>query len=177
MSIVLVGSTSGSITLQEPAVAGTTVLDLPATTGTVMVSGNMPAFSAYQSSSQSLTNTSATKIQFQTELFDTANAFDSTTNYRFQPQVAGYYQIGAAFAYASAVNSETYIALYKNGSVYQYGNDISATVYVIQGNWLVYLNGTTDYVEIYAAQYSGSSKNSQNASSQIYFSGAMVRSA
>lgn len=37
MSIVLVGSTSGSITLQEPAVAGTTTLTLPATTGTVVV--------------------------------------------------------------------------------------------------------------------------------------------
>jgi hypothetical protein len=36
MSIVLLGSTSGSITLQEPAVAGTTVLDLPATSGTVL---------------------------------------------------------------------------------------------------------------------------------------------
>ena len=35
MSIVLVGSTSGSVTLQEPAVAGSTVLDLPATSGTV----------------------------------------------------------------------------------------------------------------------------------------------
>jgi hypothetical protein len=35
MSIVLVGSTSGSVTLQEPAVAGTTVLDLPAVSGTV----------------------------------------------------------------------------------------------------------------------------------------------
>ena len=33
MSIVLVGSTSGSITLQEPAVAGTTVLDLPSASG------------------------------------------------------------------------------------------------------------------------------------------------
>ncbi len=36
MSIVLVGSTSGSITLQEPAVAGTTVLDLPAVSGTIL---------------------------------------------------------------------------------------------------------------------------------------------
>ena len=35
MSIVLMGSTSGSVTLQEPAVAGSTVLDLPATSGTV----------------------------------------------------------------------------------------------------------------------------------------------
>ena len=42
MSIVLVGSTSGSITLQEPAIAGTTVLDLPATSGTVVVSGTTP---------------------------------------------------------------------------------------------------------------------------------------
>jgi hypothetical protein len=44
MSIVLVGSSSGSITLQEPAVAGTTVLDLPATSGTVVVSGTTPTF-------------------------------------------------------------------------------------------------------------------------------------
>ena len=42
MSLILQGSTSGSITLQEPAVAGTTVLDLPATSGTVgLVSGNL----------------------------------------------------------------------------------------------------------------------------------------
>ena len=40
MSIVLVGSTSGSITLQEPAVAGTTVLDLPATSGTILTSAS-----------------------------------------------------------------------------------------------------------------------------------------
>ena len=40
MSIVLVGSTSGSITLQEPAVAGTTVLTLPTTSGTVLTSAS-----------------------------------------------------------------------------------------------------------------------------------------
>jgi hypothetical protein len=39
MSIVLLGSTSGSVTLQEPAVAGTTVLDLPAVSGTVITTG------------------------------------------------------------------------------------------------------------------------------------------
>jgi len=36
MSIVLVGSTSGSCTLQEQAVAGTTVLTLPTVSGTVL---------------------------------------------------------------------------------------------------------------------------------------------
>ena len=39
MSIVLQGSTSGSITLQEPAVAGTTVLTLPTTSGTLITTG------------------------------------------------------------------------------------------------------------------------------------------
>jgi hypothetical protein len=40
MSIVLVGSTSGSVTLQEPAVAGSTVLTLPAVSGTVLTTGS-----------------------------------------------------------------------------------------------------------------------------------------
>jgi len=37
MSIVLLGSTSGSVTLQEPAIAGSTTIDLPATSGTMAV--------------------------------------------------------------------------------------------------------------------------------------------
>jgi hypothetical protein len=75
MSIVLVGSTSGSITLQEPAVAGTTVLTLPAVSGTVITtgttgqvinSGALPIGSVLQvlsfsdATSQSTTNTSFT---------------------------------------------------------------------------------------------------------------------
>jgi hypothetical protein len=40
MSVVLLGSTSGSVTLQEPAVAGTTVLDLPAVSGTILTTGS-----------------------------------------------------------------------------------------------------------------------------------------
>jgi hypothetical protein len=40
MSIVLLGSTSGSCTLQEQAVAGTTVLTLPTTSGTVLTTAS-----------------------------------------------------------------------------------------------------------------------------------------
>jgi hypothetical protein len=40
MSIVLIGSTSGSCTLQEQAVAGTTVLTLPTTSGTILTTGS-----------------------------------------------------------------------------------------------------------------------------------------
>ena len=37
MSLVLLGSTSGSVTRQEPAIAGSTTIDLPATSGTMAV--------------------------------------------------------------------------------------------------------------------------------------------
>ena len=40
MSIVLLGSTSGSCTLQEQAIAGTTTLTLPTTSGTVLTTGS-----------------------------------------------------------------------------------------------------------------------------------------
>ncbi len=48
MSIVLVGSTSGSVTLQEPAVAGTTVLTLPAVSGTVLTTTSPKAGNVIQ---------------------------------------------------------------------------------------------------------------------------------
>jgi hypothetical protein len=69
MSIVLVGSTSGSVTLQEPAVAGTTVLTLPAvsgtvittgTTGQVIASGALPIGSVLQVVNLNLTTASTT---------------------------------------------------------------------------------------------------------------------
>ena len=48
MSIVLVGSTSGSVTLQEPAVSGSTVLTLPAVTGTVLTTTSPKAGNVIQ---------------------------------------------------------------------------------------------------------------------------------
>lgn len=62
MSIVLQGSTSGSVTLQEPAIAGTTVLDLPATSGTVLVGGtqNIPKSALPAGSVLQVVNTAKT---------------------------------------------------------------------------------------------------------------------
>ena len=60
MSIVLVGSTSGSITLQEPAVAGTTVLTLPAVTGNVLTDTSPKAGNVIQVVQTVKTNTFST---------------------------------------------------------------------------------------------------------------------
>ena len=66
MSIVLVGSTSGSITLQEPAVAGTTVLTLPATTGNVVVDGATQTLTNKTLTSPTLTTPNIDSAQFAT---------------------------------------------------------------------------------------------------------------
>ena len=39
--------------------------------------------------------------------------------------------------------------LAKNGTMFIYGNDIPTNIYGTVCNGLIYLNGTTDYVELY----------------------------
>jgi len=60
MSIVLLGSTSGSCTLQEEAVAGTSVLTLPVGTGTVVANNVNSAIV----SGTAVASTSGTSIDF-----------------------------------------------------------------------------------------------------------------
>lgn len=62
MSIVLMGSTSGSITLSEPAVAGSNTISLPAVTGTVVVAGQNSAITSGTAVSASSTSVDFTSI-------------------------------------------------------------------------------------------------------------------
>ena len=55
-SVVISGNTSGTITLDAPAVAGTTTLTLPATSGTVITTGNIPTGSVVQVVNANLTS-------------------------------------------------------------------------------------------------------------------------
>lgn len=139
------------------------------------VAGNGPAFSAYQSSSQTLSSATWTKIQLQTEEFDTASCFDNTTNYRFTPNVAGYYQVSGCFEVNSSATTMQ-LTVYKNGSAFKkYQVSNSATVVTVSGSALIYLNGSTDYVELYGWIGSGQLLNA--ASSAVYFQAALVRAA
>jgi hypothetical protein len=184
----LSGSTSGGVALNVPAVAGTNTATFPSATGTVMVSGNMPAFSVYNSNTQNISTSTFTKIQFNTKLFDTANAYDSTTNYRFTPGVAGYYQVNAQVrtqvaANTGATSPEILLSLYKNGSEFARGSDnISIAVGSASGslmpsiNYLIYL-GATDYIEIYLYQTYQTTASTSSGQTTVWFNGSMVRSA
>jgi hypothetical protein len=112
-------------------------------------SSSGPAFIAYASATQTLSALTNTKRAINTEILDTDNCFNTTTN-RFTPNKAGLYQVSATqmFGGAPARNIEM---IWKNGSNYgslndQYvnGNDGGGG-----GSYLMSMNGTTDYIEFY----------------------------
>jgi hypothetical protein len=184
MSIVLQSTGGGSITINEPTTASNFTQTLPAADGVTMVSGNMPAFSAYKSATQTLAYNAVTKITFDTETFDTNNNFTSS---RFTPTVAGYYQINAKLYFAGTALRNYYFVnlLYKNGagiafaaiSIYQLGSGGELS---IGQSELVYMNGTTDYLEVYGYQVdytSSASVSIGSGSGYSSFSGTLVRAA
>jgi len=173
-SVIIAGNTSGTITLDAPAVAGTTTLTLPTTSGTVMVNG--PAFSANTATTQSISNATYTKVTLGTEVFDTNSNFASS---RFTPTVAGYYQINAGIFYnTGAVSGLGQIFIYKNGSeVNGTVNNMSASGYCgLSIATLTYCNGTTDYIELYTYHSFGTAQNVSSGTT-VFMTGAMVRSA
>ena len=117
---------------------------------------NTPAFEAYRSSNQTPSNDTLTKIQFNTEVYDTDNAYDNSTNHRFTPQVAGkYFVYGSCRGDGESATDLDLIeiAIRKNGStianqaINYGGNDIDNST--ININSVIDLNGSTDYVEIW----------------------------
>lgn len=140
------------------------------------VGGTGPAFSAYSNTLTSVTNTTFTKVTFNIEEFDTNSNFASS---RFTPTVAGYYQINACISGPGSGTGIMLANIFKNGSNFKSGNQIpnnAAGTYVI-ATALIYLNGSTDYVEIYAYQNTGGTVNLGSNSVDFAFSGSLARSA
>ena len=159
------------------------LVTVPAVTGTAMVSGNMPAFSASINTAQTISNATNTKVQNGVENFDTNNCFDNTTNYRFTPTVAGYYQVNANLTLNGSSTSTVISSfIYKNGTTAIVATQIpfnSGGSYVTAAcSTVVYMNGTTDYLEQYVWQNSGSTLTVLTGRFDLNsFSGSLVRAA
>ena len=136
-----------------------------------------PAFSAALSANESISHNTWTKIPYDTKGFDTTSDYDNATNYRYTPSVAGYYQVNAG-GYIINTTGFTGTAIYKNGSFAKRGSsDAPSSANSVQSinSALIYLNGSTDYLEVYVYQGSGSAKNLSSNSSQTYFQAHLVR--
>jgi hypothetical protein len=151
------------------------------------VAGTGPAFRACLTGDQVVTTSVTTKLSLSTEIFDTAGRFNNTGStvggipaYAFLPNVAGYYQFSSSI-YASSTTGLTYnfSQIHKNGSM------DSSTIYGPYsglGNMgatssLIYLNGTTDYVELYVQVAGTGTLTIGSPSPYTFFTGALVRAA
>jgi Tol biopolymer transport system component len=141
-----------------------------------------PAFSAYANATQSITTATQTKVAINTELFDTNSNFD-TTNNRFTPTVEGYYQVNGVARLAGSAATQMVVSIYKNGALYVRGTDIvfSASGLATMNctvNEVIYMNGTTDYLELYgAAAATTPSLNFASIEITSRFSACLVRGA
>lgn len=148
------------------------------------VSGT-PAFRAYQSGSQSLSDTTDTKVTLNNEGFDTASCFNNTGStvggipaYSFLPNVAGYYQINGRIGLDPVTSNWGFCSIWKNGVMVARGSASNSTSFTGSTvSDVVYLNGTTDYVALYMIISGGSTTTEAGGAFMTYFSGALVRAA
>ena len=110
--LILNGSTSGSITLESPAVSGTNTLTLPASTGTVVVTSGAQTieFADGSASTPSITNSGDTNTGIFFSAADTIDfteggtacgQFDSSANFKFN---SGYGSVATAYGCRAWVN-------------------------------------------------------------------------
>lgn len=159
--------------------AGTEVVPIVQSGATVKVaisafSAYGPAFRAESAVNQTVSTGTWTKVTLGTETFDTNSNFSSS---RFTPTIAGYYQINCL----AQINTSTFppaVRIYKNasGTTYNVGGYQAAALNgTVSLTDLVYMNGSTDYLEMYAIQITGGSTDL--IAGQCVFSASFVRGA
>jgi hypothetical protein len=137
-----------------------------------------PLFRVRLSADQSITAATYVKVAWNTETYDTDNCFDSTTNYRFTPNKAGYYSLSSTLTLRGNAAAETAcqirinnatISTFGTGTVlntFAYGDASSTDLY--------YFNGTTDYAEVFVYIAAGTTK--VGGTTDSIFTGQFVRS-
>ena len=164
--LILISDTSASAALKKMTKAN-------------FVSGvggdNTPAFQAKfaDSTTQSISNSVDTKVQFTEEVFDTDSAYDNSSNYRFTPGVAGKYFLYASIRNTTNTDFDIFrISIRKNGTQIQTFMNINRRQQSVNISATVDSN-TTDYFEIYVsmndATYLGN-ENGNNGDAN-YFGG------
>ena len=123
-------------------------------TATGFGGANTPAFFATLSADQSLSETTATKVLIDNEIYDTASAFASN---RFTPQTAGkYFVYGGIMINGDSDNDVEVAEFYFNKN----STPVSQATFDASNNYLreipltlqfsVDMNGSSDYLEMYA---------------------------
>jgi hypothetical protein len=148
MSIVLIGSTSGSCTLQEQAIAGTSVLTLPVGTGTVVANNVNSAIVSGTAVTASGTSVNFTEIpswvKCITVMFNGVST-NGSSNLLLQigagsVTTSGYVSCAGGAPTGNAITGATSTAGYLITS-------FNASTYVVYGNCQINLLGSNTWIE------------------------------
>ena len=145
--------------------------------------GSGPTFWAWQNaSSQTYTGTpSPLKLTCDTTIWNAGSCYSTSTS-TFTPTVAGYYMcVGSVGWGGGAIGiANTNIYFYKNGANY---TDIrmflpaSTGNPIVSGSSLIYMNGTTDYLNLYFDESGAGTASTANNQDRTYFGAFLARSA
>lgn len=93
-----------------------------------------------------------TLVRTYTEIIDSANTFEPTTNGRYQPNVPGWYMISAGVSMIGDPGSIAAACIFKNNSNFRrVGGTVTTGTnsnVAVAGAFPIYLNGTTDYLDV-----------------------------
>lgn len=140
-----------------------------------------PSFHVYRGTSNQTGGfgLTETKLQFNTEVFDSNSNFDSTTDFRFTPTVAGKYLLSTTVASVGGTppdQTQLIAHIYKNGAsfartiVSQSGTGaLSVAVTVV-----VDANGSSDYFEVFGVTSDVTAVDLLAGSTLSYFSGCKI---
>jgi hypothetical protein len=126
---------------------------------------NPPVFQGYQTAAQSIANSTLVATALDTTGVDTyAGHSNSVNNSRYTPTVAGYYLCLGQVGYAVNASVNRLALFYKNGTAVNLGQSgifttTAANFAIVPATALIYCNGSTDYIEIWAYQNSGGALN------------------
>lgn len=134
------------------------------------------SFKAYHTGAdQSVTASTYTKVVLNAESYDNGGYFDSTTNSRFTPLVAGRYHFTGSVDWDNlAATNYVYRMIYLNGAVvcYQGNSYEAASIEAVICDLNV--NGSTDYVELYVWHNNASSKTMKDGEAVQFLSGYLI---
>lgn len=127
-------------------------------------------FRVRRNAAQNTGNGAFARISFDTEIYDTNNNFDSSTNYRYTAPVTGFYWFGGGFAVNAGVSH--IVAIFVDGSEYRRG-DANPTSGAVNVSDIISLNAS-QYVELHAYGGSATAMDVTNAAVSPYFGGFLV---
>lgn len=130
-------------------------------------------FRARRTSTQTPSAATFTKMQMNVEDFDTGSNYDNATNYRFTAPVAGFYLFIARTSIGSGANGRLLQCLYKNGTIYSRGSDVSQGTNPNGGLVVDFIQlAQSDYIEYWV--YSQNATATENSNDINMFSGHLV---